>query len=103
MAGTAMTSPTKAVTSPARKIAMIQGTPQSVVACAIAAPPTAASAVWQRETWPDILTSRPIEANRITYSRPKVHTLRAVPTHAGISARSPMNSTAKTTRTRAGA
>ena len=65
MAGMASSAPIGTATSPPASTASGQGNPAPTAWAAVEAP-TAAKAMWHSETWPDVRTSRPSEAKRMT-------------------------------------
>ena len=65
MAGIASSAPMGTATSPPASTASGQGNPSPTTRAAVEAP-TAAKAMWHSDTCPDVRTSRPSEANRIT-------------------------------------
>ena len=61
----ASSAPIGTAISPATRTASGQGNPAPTARAAVDAP-TAAKAMWHSDTWPDVRTSRPSEAKRIT-------------------------------------
>ena len=96
MAGTAMSSPTGTVPTPARISATGQGRPQ-LSRCPKAAAPAAANPTWHSEIWPESRTRRPRDRNSTTCDSAVFHSASRAPTTWGRTT-APMSDRPQTTR-----
>jgi hypothetical protein len=94
IAGTAITAPTGTAASPASSREAPNGIPAWLQRAKTAAP-TAAKAMWHRDTWPEVRTSRCSEAKMNTKAAAVVNRGTLVAARWGAARRSPPPTTAR--------